>query len=187
MAPDLPGYGDSEPDPPGTWERHVETLERIRAEEGLGRVALVGHDWGGLIGLRWACDHPDAVWAVVASDTGFFADGRWHGMADALRTPGQGEELVDGMTRESFGQLLAPSAPGSTTRRSTSTSRRTPTSRGAAASSSSTARATSPSSSRTRAGSPRSACRSWRCGARTIRSPPSRAGGGFADEIPGGG
>src|SRR5688500_13768001 len=56
VAPDLPGYGDSEPDPPGTWERHVEALERFRAEQGLGKVALVGHDWGGLIGLRWACD-----------------------------------------------------------------------------------------------------------------------------------
>ncbi len=112
VAPDLPGFGDSEPDPPGTWERHVETLERIRAEEDLGRVALVGHDWGGLIGLRWACDHPDAVWAVVASDTGFFPDGRWHDMAAALRTPGQGEELVDGMTRESFGQLLRAVSTG---------------------------------------------------------------------------
>jgi haloalkane dehalogenase len=107
VAPDLPGYGDSEPDPPGTWERHVEALERFRAEQGLGKVALVGHDWGGLIGLRWACDHADAVWAVVASDTGFFPDGRWHGLADAMRTPGQGEQLVDGMTRENFGAMLA--------------------------------------------------------------------------------
>src|SRR5215208_4713435 len=92
VAPDLPGFGDSPPDPPGTWERHVEVLEALRRAEALGRVALVGHDWGGLIGLRWACDHPDAVWAVVASDTGFFPDGRWHGMAEAMRTPGQGEE-----------------------------------------------------------------------------------------------
>jgi haloalkane dehalogenase len=30
VAPDLPGYGDSEPDPPGTWERHVAALERFR-------------------------------------------------------------------------------------------------------------------------------------------------------------
>ena len=29
LAPDLPGYGDSEPDPPGTWERHVEALQRF--------------------------------------------------------------------------------------------------------------------------------------------------------------
>ncbi len=112
VAPDLPGFGDSDPDPPGTWERHVEALERIRVDEGLERVALVGHDWGGLIGLRWACDHPDAVWAVVASDTGFFPDGRWHGMAQAMRTPGQGEELVDGTTRQAFGQMLASVSRG---------------------------------------------------------------------------
>ena len=29
VAPDLPGFGDSEPDRPGTWERHIEALERL--------------------------------------------------------------------------------------------------------------------------------------------------------------
>ena len=103
IAPDLPGYGDTPPDPPGTWERHVEALQDLREHLDIEKVALVGHDWGGLIGLRWACDHPENVWAIVASDTGFCADGKWHGMADAMRTPGQGEQLVDGLTRESFG------------------------------------------------------------------------------------
>src|SRR5215208_2027635 len=114
VAPDLPGYGDSEPGVGGsnTWTRHVDALEALRQAEGLEKVALVGHDWGGLIGLRWACDHPDAVWAVVASDTGFFPDGRLHGMADALRTPGQGEELVDGMTLDSFTGLLGSLSTG---------------------------------------------------------------------------
>src|SRR5215218_1886593 len=114
IAPDLPGFGDSEPGPGGTntWERHVEALEALRTAEGLGRVGLVCHDWGGLIGLRWACEHPDAVWAIVASDTGFFPDGRWHGLADALRTPGQGEELVDGMTLEGFTGMLGSLSKG---------------------------------------------------------------------------
>jgi haloalkane dehalogenase len=113
LAPDLAGFGDSEPGPGGTntWERHVEALERFRGDR---RVALVGHDWGGLIGLRWACDHPDAVWAVVASDTGFFADGRWHAMADTLRTPGAGEELVANVTREGFAGLLESVSSGMT-------------------------------------------------------------------------
>src|SRR6476646_3991614 len=48
IAPDLPGFGDSPPDPPGTWERHNEALERFRRELGLERVALLVHDWGGL-------------------------------------------------------------------------------------------------------------------------------------------
>ena len=112
VAPDLAGFGDSPADPPGTWERHVEALERFRAELGLERVALVVHDWGGLIGLRWACDHPDAVAALVISDTGFFADGQWHGLAQGMRAEGTGEELMRGMTREAFASVLRQSCPG---------------------------------------------------------------------------
>ncbi len=112
VAPDLAGFGDSPADPPGTWERHVEAVERFRSELGLERLALVVHDWGGLIGLRWACEHPEAVRALVISDTGFFPDGTWHGLAEAMRTEGQGEQLVDGMTREAFGAVLAQASPG---------------------------------------------------------------------------
>src|SRR6201995_2495386 len=89
LAPDLPGYGDSDPDPPHTWTRMVDAVQAFWAEAIGDPVVLVVHDWGGLIGLRWACDHPDLVRAMVISNTGFFADGKWHGMADALRTPGQ--------------------------------------------------------------------------------------------------
>lgn len=112
LAPDLPGFGDSPPDPPSTWERHMEAVERFRVELGLARVALVVHDWGGLIGLRWACEHPEAVAALVISGSGFFPDGKWHGMARALRTPGEGEELVSQLSREGFAQMLATLSPG---------------------------------------------------------------------------
>jgi len=102
LAPDLPGYGDSEPDPPATWERHVEALQRFVRELELGPVALVTHDWGVPIGLRWACDHPGAVSALVISDGGFFADRRWHDLANVMRTPGAGEKLISSYTREGF-------------------------------------------------------------------------------------
>ena len=105
IAPDLAGFGDSEADPPGTWERQVEALERFRTAQGLDQVMLVVHDWGGLIGLRWACEHPGAVSALVISDTGFFPDGQWHGLADAMRSE-QGEGLVDGMTEEGLAAML---------------------------------------------------------------------------------
>jgi haloalkane dehalogenase len=112
IAPDLPGYGDSPPDLPATWERHVEALERFRLTLGIERAALVLHDWGGLIGLRWACEQPGAVAGLVLSNTGFFPDGKWHGMARGLRTPGEGERLVESLTREAFGQMMAAVSRG---------------------------------------------------------------------------
>jgi haloalkane dehalogenase len=111
LAPDLPGYGDSPPDRPATWERHIEAVQRFHQELDLGPVVLLGHDWGGLIGLRWACEHPEAIAGLVATSTGFFPDGKWHGLAEAMRSD-QGEELVDGMTREAFAQGLEPVCPG---------------------------------------------------------------------------
>jgi haloalkane dehalogenase len=106
LAPDLPGYGDSEADPPGTWERHVEALESFVRELDLGPVALVTHDWGVPIGLRWACDHPGSASALVISDGGFFADRRWHDLANVMRTPGEGERLIESYTREGFGGAM---------------------------------------------------------------------------------
>jgi haloalkane dehalogenase len=112
VAPDLPGFGDSPYSGPATWENHVAELDAFHRDQELGEVVLVVHDWGGLIGLRWACEHPQSVRALVISDTGFFPDAEWHAMAQALRTPGQGEELLDGIDREGFAELLRSLSPG---------------------------------------------------------------------------
>jgi haloalkane dehalogenase len=112
LAPDLPGYGDSEPDPPGSWERHMEALDGFVAELELDPVVIVTHDWGVLVGLRWACDHSERVGALVISDGGFFADRRWHDFANTLRTPGEGEQLLAGFTREGFGGMMKSLSSG---------------------------------------------------------------------------
>ena len=111
IAPDLPGYGESEPDPPGTWERHAEALERFRSVLGLERPALVLHDWGVMIGLRWACDHPEHAGPLVISDGGFFADRRWHDLANVLRTPGEGERFIESFDRPAFDGALRSACP----------------------------------------------------------------------------
>ena len=111
VAPDLPGFGDSPVDLPGTWERQVEHVERFRWELGLDRVILGVHDWGGLIGLRWACDHPSAVQALVLTDTGFFPDGKWHGMANTLRTEGEGEQFVANVNRDLLAMAMRQISP----------------------------------------------------------------------------
>lgn len=105
VAPDLYCLGDSDDPGPATFERNLEALATLHAELGLGRVAVVVHDWGGFIGLAWACEHPDLVSALVISDTGFFSDGRWHGIAEAMRSD-QGEALIAALDRDGFAGLL---------------------------------------------------------------------------------
>ena len=118
IAPDLPGFGDSEPfadeEGTGTWTDHVYALDDFVATHDLAPVALVAHDWGGLIGMRWACDRGYALSALAIMGTGFFADGKWHGLAQGLRTPGQGEQIIAGITRHSFGDILRQASPNVT-------------------------------------------------------------------------
>jgi haloalkane dehalogenase len=112
VAPDLPGFGDSPADLPGTWEHQIEHLERFRRAVGIEQAALLVHDWGGLIGLRWACEHPGAVNALVIADTGFFPDGHWHGFAKSLKTKGEGEQIMENMNRDLFALAMSQVSSG---------------------------------------------------------------------------
>jgi haloalkane dehalogenase len=113
VAPDFAGYGDSplSRGDRGTWADHMQALDDFVAEHDLAPVVLVVHDWGGLIGLRWACDRPYCVKALVIMSTGFFPDGKWHGLAEGMRTPGQGEQIAASITRETFAELLRGASP----------------------------------------------------------------------------
>jgi len=112
IAPDLPGYGHSPVRRPATWAMHIGAVEDFRRALALDRLALCVHDWGGLIGLRWACDHPDAVTALTISSTGFFADGKWHDLAKVMRTPEAGEHLMQQQTRDSIATVLRSASRG---------------------------------------------------------------------------
>ncbi len=84
----------------------MEALDRFVSELELPPVVLVVHDWGVLVGLRWACDHPGVARALVISDGGFFADRRWHDVANVMRTPEEGEKLVRAYTRDGLAGAL---------------------------------------------------------------------------------
>jgi haloalkane dehalogenase len=106
VAPDLYGLGDSADAGPATFEHNLEALAEFHDELGLGRLAVIVHDWGGFVGLAWACMHPAEVEALVISNTGFFSDGRWHAMAAAIRDEG-GEDIVGAIDREALVTTLA--------------------------------------------------------------------------------
>ena len=107
LAPDLFCLGASRDPGPATYERNVAAFERFCEHEleTEQQAVLVVHDWGGFIGLTWACRNRDRVEALVLSDTGFFSDGRWHGIAELLRTE-QGEDAIEAFDKASFAALL---------------------------------------------------------------------------------
>lgn len=74
ICPDLVGFGRS--DKPTrrddhTYARHVEWMRTLAFDAlDLTRVTLVGQDWGGLIGLRLAAEHPERFRRIVVANTG---------------------------------------------------------------------------------------------------------------------
>ena len=72
VAPDLMGFGMSEkPDSESeyTLRRHVELMAGLVESLKLEGVTIVGQDWGGPIGLRYAIDHQSNVRALVILNT----------------------------------------------------------------------------------------------------------------------
>jgi haloalkane dehalogenase len=93
IAVDLVGFGRSDkPADVGehTYARHVEWTRSLLYDAlGLTGVTMVGQDWGGLIGLRLAAEHPDRVARIVAANTGLPTGDIpmpevWHRFKDAV-------------------------------------------------------------------------------------------------------
>jgi haloalkane dehalogenase len=93
IAPDLVGFGRS--DKPAaitdhSYARHVEWTRALVADVlDLHAVTLVGQDWGGLIGLRLAAEHPERFARIIAANTGLPAGDHpmpevWHRFKDTV-------------------------------------------------------------------------------------------------------
>jgi haloalkane dehalogenase len=95
IAPDLVGFGRS--DKPAeitdiSYAREVEWMRALIFDVlDLHAVTLVGQDWGGLIGLRLAAEHPDRFARIVTANTGlptgdFDMPEIWHMFREAVQT-----------------------------------------------------------------------------------------------------
>jgi haloalkane dehalogenase len=73
VAPDLVGFGRS--DKPTqradyTYQRHVDWMRATLIDAlDVSGATLVGQDWGGLVGLRLACEHEERFARLVAANT----------------------------------------------------------------------------------------------------------------------
>jgi pimeloyl-ACP methyl ester carboxylesterase len=105
IAPDLPGFRRSQLpqnfvfslDGYAAWVNDL--VDALGIDEPL---MLVGHDWGGIFGLAWACKYPERASRVVVMDTIFSHLYRWHPWARVWRTPVLGELSMLLMNRPLF-------------------------------------------------------------------------------------
>jgi haloalkane dehalogenase len=100
LAPDLIGMGESgKPDIAYRLADHARYLDTWFEALGLDEVVIVGHDWGGALGMDWGARHPGQVRGIAVIET-FLRPMRWADMAPqaaelfrGYRSP-QGEEMV---------------------------------------------------------------------------------------------
>jgi pimeloyl-ACP methyl ester carboxylesterase len=115
LAPDLPGFGHSEV--PTDYERSRDGMARFveqlrRAAEIEPPVDLIAHDFGGPFAFAWAIQYPSHVRRIVAINTSFFSDYRWHFWARVWRSPILGELAMAAMNRPMFARELRRGAGG---------------------------------------------------------------------------
>ena len=104
VAVTMPGFGEAEK--PEDFDATIVGFGRhLQAQLdvlGITRVHLVVHGMGGLWGLQWAGDHPEAFASAVLVDAGIFPGYRWHRLARAWRRPVVGELVMKFATRRLF-------------------------------------------------------------------------------------
>ena len=88
IAPDYPGFGQSEFPPTSrysyTFEQLARTMDRFTEVVGVRRYALYIQDYGAPIGLRMALAHPQRVTALIVQNGNAYAEGLSSGW-DPLR------------------------------------------------------------------------------------------------------
>jgi 3-oxoadipate enol-lactonase len=66
---DGPGAGKSEPPPRFMLEEHADALFDAWGELGIDKAIVVGLSWGGMVGMRFALQHPNRISGLAVLDT----------------------------------------------------------------------------------------------------------------------
>ena len=79
IAPDLPGFGQSEMPDRGafayTFDNVARVIDRFTEIVGLGRYAIYVFDYGAPTGFRLAMRHPDRITAIISQNGNAYAEG----------------------------------------------------------------------------------------------------------------
>jgi pimeloyl-ACP methyl ester carboxylesterase len=96
VAPDLPGFGQSDLPPHEafkyTFENLAETIDLFTYKVGLKRFAIYIFDYGAPVGLRIALKHPERITAIVSQNGNAYEEGLsegWNPIRTYWREPTQ--------------------------------------------------------------------------------------------------
>ena len=108
VAPDLPGFGQSDMPARGafnyTFENLAKVIDRFTELLGLDRFAIYVFDYGAPVGFRLASRHPDRVTAIISQNGNAYEEGLSDGW-NPIRTYWQEPSQVN---REALRKFLAP-------------------------------------------------------------------------------
>jgi pimeloyl-ACP methyl ester carboxylesterase len=76
VAPDLPGFGNSDvPGPGHTFGRIAEAIDRFTEVVGFDRYAVYVFDYGAPTGFRLALKHPDRITGIISQNGNAYEEG----------------------------------------------------------------------------------------------------------------
>jgi pimeloyl-ACP methyl ester carboxylesterase len=108
VAPDLPGFGESDMPAPGTFtytfENIANVIDRFTEIIGLPRFAMYLFDYGAPVGFRLAVEHPDRINAIISQNGNAYEEGLSDGW-NPIRAYWQEPSLAN---REALRSFLAP-------------------------------------------------------------------------------
>lgn len=112
MAPDYPGFGQSEAPSPSSYDYTFDSLSRTMDSfldaTGIEQCSFYLHDYGGPIGFRMILARPERLQALMIQNANAYEEGlggKWAGIRDFWEAPAQHPAVVDAfLSRESTRQ-----------------------------------------------------------------------------------
>jgi pimeloyl-ACP methyl ester carboxylesterase len=102
IAPDFPGFGQSDAPPPSsysyTFDNLARTIDRLLEQLTINKYTFYLHDYGGPIGLRIISAHPERLQALIIQNANAYKEGlgaKWAGIAQYWADPKAHPEVFD--------------------------------------------------------------------------------------------
>lgn len=103
IAPDYPGFGQSETPPPSryayTFDHLAETMDGLLDSLETGACTFYVHDYGAPVGMRMILGHPERLHALISQNGNIYQEGlgaKWSKIAEYWADPEAHPEVVDG-------------------------------------------------------------------------------------------